>query len=243
MKLPFGSRRRLLANALVLLILAGASGVLALLLVGTEGHDVIGSGSGGAALESAEHPAAAPAAGLDVRSEAQPTQPPAAIPGEERHAGEPERELISVLTRDLASAREEVALLKARLAAEVAERLKLSQAVQSANAAAAEHRQALEHEREEAAALARDLESTREQVKYLMAKAAQAQAETTEHKQALDRERKRAFILHPPAFVLGTPTRVKTISVLADSARQAAPSAPSQQSLGPKTTVEGPISR
>ena len=202
-----------------------------------------GWGSGGVAPESAEHAAGAPAPDLAARSEPQSATPAAAITGEERQAGEQERELIDTLTRDLASAREEVTLLKARLTAEVAERLKLSEAIQSANTAAAAHRQALEHEREKAAALARDLESTREQVEYLTAETARAQAEMTEHKQALDRERKRAFILEPPAYVLGAPIPVKTTSVSGEPARKAAPSAPSQQSGGPKNTVDDPTRR
>ncbi len=65
-------------------------------------------------------------------------------------------------------------MLKARLNAEANERLKLSEAVQSANAAAAGHKKALEHERAEAAALARDLQSAREQVEDLMASATAA---------------------------------------------------------------------
>ena len=232
---PFGSRRRrLLANAVALLILAGASGVLAALLIGWD--------PSGAAPEGAEHAAGAPGPDLAVRSEPQPTPPGAGITGEEGQAGERERELINSLTRDLASAREEVTLLKARLATEVAERLKVSQDMQSASTAAAEHRQALEREREAAAALARDLESTREQVEYLMAEAARAQAEVAEHKQALDRERKRAFILEPPVVVLGTPIPVKTTPVAAESPSKVPPS-PLQHSSGPKNTPDEPTVR
>ena len=235
---PSGSRRGLLANAAALLILAGVSGVLAPLLVETGGHDMTGSGSGGAAPESGEQPAPAPALGPVVRSEPQPTTPAAAITGEEQQAGERDRQLIETRTRDLASAREELSLLKARLAAEVAERLKISEALQSANAEAAAHRQALEQEREETTALARDLESTREQVEYLTAKAARAQAEAAEHMQALDRERKRAFILEPPAVVLGPPISVKTTPVPGESQRKIAPSAPMQQSFGATATAD-----
>jgi hypothetical protein len=85
---PFGSRRsRLLANALAVLVLAGASGVLALLLVGTDANNVAGRRPDGAGPESAEH-AAAPAPGLAGPVEPQPAEPAAAIPPEERQAGE-----------------------------------------------------------------------------------------------------------------------------------------------------------
>ncbi len=90
-------RGRLLANAAALLIVAGASGVLALLLVETGGNSVTGPGSGGAVPESAEHAIEAPTPNLGARNDPQPTQSAAAISDEDRQAGEPERGLIDTL--------------------------------------------------------------------------------------------------------------------------------------------------
>jgi hypothetical protein len=182
-------RRGLLANGIALVIVAVMSGVLAPLLVETD----------------------AP----------QPTEPAADYRSDTSKAadqsGEQERQLVD--TMGDASAHEDVAALKSRLAAEVADRLKLSEA--------------LEHERQKAAALEVDLRSTRAQVEHLLAKAAQVQAEASEHKEALDRARLRASVLEPPAFVLGTPTPVKTTSVSAHSQRKVAPLAsPHSDALG-----------
>ena len=234
-------RGGLLANAVALLILAAASGVLALLLVETDGSSVASWIFGGPASRGADHAAESSAPGVTPRNEPRPAEPAATTTAEEGQAGERQRQLVDTLARDLALVREEVALLKARLAAEVAERLKASAALERANLAAAEHRQASEDARQQAATLARDLESTREQVENLRAEAARAEAEIAEHKQALDRERKRASILEAPAFGLGTPIPVKTTSVSAQPQPKAGPSAPSsQQNDGPRHASADP---
>jgi hypothetical protein len=221
-----GSRsHQVLGNALVLLIVAAASGVLAALLAGPDVSVLTGWLSGGPAnrAEDVAHtpvpvepqtaePAPAPApeassgaeqgreeagtpkahadAAAELNSgEARPADVAAT---EERQDRARERQVVDILSRNLAAARDEVILLKAGLAAGEAERLKLSEDIQNAHAVAAEHKRALEQERDKAAALTLALESTRQQVEHLSAEAARAQAELAKHKRALEQERENA---------------------------------------------------
>jgi hypothetical protein len=145
---------------------------------------------------------------LKMRTAAQsavPTEtyqlPPTWVPGHEE-AIERERQRGEVLARELVSAREEVEAVAARLAVATAARFDAEQALQTAQAWAAEQKQALERERRHNEALTRDLTSARDEVELRRAaeRAAadaekKAQAVASEHQDALEQERQRSGTL------------------------------------------------
>jgi len=176
--------RRILANAVALLILAGAAGVLTPLVVETEGFSMASWIFGGTAPKGSKEARSAQAPATEVQS-----------------AGERESRTIDALARDLAFAQEEIAALKARLAAQAAERDHANVARQAAEAAAEEHKRALQREWEHAARLEQALGAAHEELQGLRGSVA----------------------------VVGTPIPVKTISVSAGAPSHAAPSAERDQ--------------
>ena len=83
---------------------------------------------------------------------------------EQTQAAEQERQQIEVLARQLASAREDVGTLTARVTALTDARTEAENALQTAQASAAEQKQAAEQERQRGDALVRELASARELV-------------------------------------------------------------------------------
>ena len=117
-------------------------------------------------------------------------------------AAEQERQRGEVLAHQLASAREDVGTLTARVTALTDARSEAEKALQTAQALAAEQKQALEQERERGDTLLRELASAREEVEARKAaanaadaSAKNAQASATEQKQAAEQERQRGEVL------------------------------------------------
>ena len=113
-----------------------------------------------------------------------------------QQAAERDRQQIEVLARQLASAREDVGTLTARVTALTDARSEAEKALQTAQALAAEQKLALEQERQRGEALARELTSAREEVEARKAaanaadaSAKTAQASAAEQKQAAEQER------------------------------------------------------
>ena len=115
---------------------------------------------------------------------------------------EQERQQIEVLARQLASAREDVVALTARVTALTDARTEAEKALQIAQASAAEQKLALEQERQRGDALVRELASAREEVEARKAaanaadaSAKNAQASAAEQKQAAEQERQQIEVL------------------------------------------------
>jgi hypothetical protein len=161
--------RRILANTVALLILAGAAGVLTPLVVQTDGFS-LASWIRGAAPKSSQNARTAEVSTTEARP-----------------AAERESRTVDALARELAFAQEEIAALKARLAAEAAQRDHANVARQAAESTAEEHKRALQREWEHAALLEQALGAAHQELQGLRAS----------------------------ATVVGTPIPVKTISVSA----------------------------
>ena len=121
---------------------------------------------------------------------------------EQKQAAEQERQRGEVLAHQLASAREDVGTLTARVTALTDARTEAEKALQTAQASAAEQKLALEQERQRGDALLRELASAREEVEARKAaanaadaSAKNAQASATEQKQAAEQERQRGEVL------------------------------------------------
>ena len=120
------------------------------------------------------------------------TLPRPSFGAEQKQAAEQERQRGEVLARQLASAREDVGTLTARVTALTDARTEAEKALQTAQASAAEQKLALEQERERGDALVRELASAREEVE---ARKAAANAAAAEQKQAAEQERQRGEVL------------------------------------------------
>jgi hypothetical protein len=116
---------------------------------------------------------------------------------EQKQATERERERAEALSRQFATARQEIETLKA------AAKNSQDEAAKAAQAAIAEGKRAVDREREAVEGLKRDLAGAREELEFMQARAAgatalqndaaeAARAAAAEHKQAADREHDRA---------------------------------------------------
>ena len=119
-----------------------------------------------------------------------------------QQAAERDRQQIEVLAHQLASAREDVGTLTARVTALTDARTEAEKALQTAQALAAEQKLALEQERQRGDTLLRELASAREEVEARKAaanaadaSAKNAQASAAEQKQAAEQERQRGEVL------------------------------------------------
>src|SRR6187401_176323 len=117
-------------------------------------------------------------------------------------AAEQERQRGEVLAHQLASAREDLGTLTARVTALTDARTEAEKALQTAQASATEQKLALEQERQRGDTLLRELASAREEVEARKAtanaadaSAKNALASTTEQKQAAEQERQRGEVL------------------------------------------------
>ena len=119
-----------------------------------------------------------------------------------QQAAEQERQQIEALARQLASAREDVGTLTARVLALTDARTEVEKVLQTAQTSAAEQKLALEQERQRGDALVRELASAREEVEARKAaanaadaSAKNAQASATEQTQSAEQERQRGEVL------------------------------------------------
>ena len=119
-----------------------------------------------------------------------------------QQAAEQERQQIEALARQLASAREDVGTLTARVSALTDARTEVEKVLQTAQTSAAEQKLALEQERQRGDALVRELASAREEVEARKAaanaadaSAKNAQASATEQTQSAEQERQRGEVL------------------------------------------------
>ena len=132
----------------------------------------------------------------DAPTEAEKTlQTAQASAAEQKQAAEQERQRGEVLAHQLASAREDIGTLTARVTALTDARTEADKALQTAQASAAEQKLALEQERQRGDAVVRELASAREEVENRQAAANAARASAAEQKRALEQERERGDAL------------------------------------------------